>query len=328
MKSGFSMPLPDIDDIRAAASRIASHAVRTPLLESPQINDILGGRLLVKAETLQRTGSFKFRGAFNTIAQIPNNIRKNGIVAFSSGNHAQGVAAAALLHGVPAVIVMPKDAPGLKVANTIDYGAEVILYNRYTEDREAIAAGIAEKRGLSLVKPYDDPRVIAGQGTVGLEIIEQIDTPPDQVLAPCGGGGLISGTAIAIKDAAPDSCIYAVEPEEFDDTARSLKLQSRQKVGPEANSICDSLMPATPGEITFAINQRILSGGLVVSDNEVRQAMREGFLRLKLIIEPGGAVGLAAVLSGIVDCRNKITVVVCSGGNVDPSLFSEILGES
>ena len=322
------MTLPNIDDIRAAANRIASHAVRTPLLESPQINDILGGRLLIKAETLQRTGSFKFRGAFNTISQIPDKIRKNGIVAFSSGNHAQGVAAAALLHGVPAVIVMPEDAPGLKVANTIDYGAEVVLYNRYTEDREAIGAGIAEQRGLSLVKPYDDPRVIAGQGTVGLEIIEQINTLPDQVLAPCGGGGLISGTAIAIKDAAPDAYIYAVEPEEFDDTARSLKLRSRQQVGPEASSICDSLMPATPGEITFTINQRLLSGGLIVSDDEVRKAMREGFLRLKLVIEPGGAVGLAAVLSGVVDCRNKTTVVVCSGGNVDPSLFSEILGES
>ena len=319
------MTPPDIFDIRAAAQRIAPHTVRTPLLESSQINDIVGGRLLIKAETLQRTGSFKFRGAFNTISQIPDKIRKNGIVAFSSGNHAQGVAAAALLHGIPAVIVMPEDAPNLKVANTVDYGAEVVFYNRYTEDREAIGVGIAEKRSLSLVKPYDDPRVIAGQGTVGLEIIEQIDTSPDQVLVPCGGGGLISGVAIAIKNAVPDAYIYAVEPEEFDDTTRSLRLGTRQQIDPDAKSICDSLMPATPGEITFAINKRLLTGGLIVNDQAVGKAMREAFLRLKLVVEPGGAVGLAAALSGSIDCRDKTTVVVCSGGNVDPSLFSEIL---
>ena len=318
---------PTIDDIRAAAARIADKAVRTPLMESPHLNEAVGGRLLIKAEPLQRTGSFKFRGAFNTISQLSENERKNGVVAFSSGNHAQGVAAAAQLYGIPAVIAMPKDAPSLKVANTRGYGAEVVLYDRYIQDREAIGAAIADERGLSLIKPYDDPRIIAGQGTLGLEISEQIDTPPDQVLGPCGGGGLISGTAIAIMDAFPEANVYAVEPEAFDDTARSLRQGVRQEVASDASSICDSLMPPTPGELTFAINLKLLAGGLIVSDAQVREAMRQAFLRLKLVIEPGGAVALAAVLTGAVTCQNRTTVVVCSGGNVDPAFFAEILNE-
>ena len=296
-------------------------------MESPHLNEAVGGRLLIKAEPLQRTGSFKFRGAFNAISQLSENEKKNGVVAFSSGNHAQGVAAAAQLYSIPAVIVMPEDAPSLKVANTRGYGAEVVLYDRYTQDREAIGAAIADERGLSLIKPYDDPRIMAGQGTLGLEISEQIDTPPDQVLGPCGGGGLISGTAIAIKDAFPEADVFAVEPEEFDDTARSLRQGVRQEVAPDASSICDSLMPPTPGELTFAVNLELLAGGLIVSDAQVREAMRQAFLRLKLVIEPGGAVALAAVLTGAVTCQNRTTVVVCSGGNVDSTLFAEILNE-
>ena len=323
-----TLTTPTIDDIHAAAARIAAVAVRTPLMESPYLNDAVGGRLLIKAEPLQRTGSFKFRGAYNTISQLPENIIKNGVVAFSSGNHAQGVAAAAQLHDIPAVIVMPEDAPALKVANTRGYGAEVVLYDRYSQDREVIGAAIADERGLSLVKPYDDPRIIAGQGTLGLEIVEQIDTPPAQVLGPCGGGGLISGTAIAIKDSFPDANVYAVEPEEFDDTARSLRKGVRQEIDPHASSICDSLMPPTPGELTFAVNRKLLAGGLVVSDAQVREAMRQAFLRLKLVVEPGGAVALAAALTGAVKCRNKTTVVVCSGGNVDSTTFAEILNAS
>ena len=319
---------PNIDDIHTAAARIAEMVVRTPLIESPYLNDAVGGRLLIKAEPLQRTGSFKFRGAFNAISQSYENKRRKGVVAFSSGNHAQGVAAAAQLHDIPAVIVMPEDAPALKVANTRDYGAEVVLYDRIKQDREAIAASIADERCLSLIKPYDDSRIIAGQGTLGLEIAEQIDTPPDQVLCPCGGGGLISGTAIAIKDAFPEADVYAVEPEEFDDTARSLRQGVRQEIDPTASSICDSLMPPTPGVLTFAVNLHLLAGGLVVSDDQVREAMRQAFLRLKLVVEPGGAVALAAALSGVVKCYDRTTVVVCSGGNVDPIMFSAILNAS
>lgn len=320
--------IPTIDDIREASKRIRSWAYRTPLLESSHLNDYVGGRLLIKAEPLQRTGSFKFRGAFNAIAQIPNNKRKNGVVAFSSGNHAQGVAAAAQLHKIPATIVMPKDAPALKVNNTIGYGAEVVFYDRYTEDREAIGADIAHKKSLSLIKPYDDPRIIAGQGTLGLEITEQLDAHPDQVLVPCGGGGLISGTAIALKSRFPNASIFAVEPEEFDDTARSLKLGCRQTVVPNASTICDSLMPPTPGELTFKVNLSLLERGVTVSDIQVSEAMREAFLRLKLVVEPGGAVALAAALNGIVNCNEQTTVVVCSGGNIDASLFAQILSQA
>ena len=319
---------PTIEDIHAAAARIAAKAVRTPLMESPHLNDAVGGRLLIKAEPLQRTGSFKFRGAFNAISQLTENKRKKGVVAFSSGNHAQGVAAAAQLHGIPAVIVMPEDAPALKIANTRGYGAEVVLYDRSTHDREAIGAAIAVERGLSLIKPYDDPQVMAGQGTLGLEIAEQIDTNPAQVLGPCGGGGLISGTAIAIKNVFPNADVYAVEPEEFDDTARSLRQGVRQEIDPDASSICDSLMPPTPGELTFAVNLKLLAGGLVVSDAQVREAMRQAFLRLKLVVEPGGAVALAAALTGAVTCHDRTTVVVCSGGNVDLATFAEILNPS
>jgi len=322
---------PTIEDIRAAGARIESHAVRTPLLESPHLNDAVGGRLLVKAEPLQRTGSFKFRGAFNTLMQLTPAERENGVVAFSSGNHAQGVAAAAELLGIPAVIVMPEDAPALKVENTRGYGAEVVIYDRYTENREDIGARISTERGLALVRPYDDPRIIAGQGTIGLEIAEQLAeqniAAPDLVLGPCGGGGLISGTAIAIKDAYPEAHVFAVEPEDFDDTARSLKQGTRQEVDPDARTICDALMPPTPGELTFAVNLRLLAGGLVVSDAQAKEAMRQAFLRLKLVVEPGGVVALAAALSGSVDCRNKTTVAVCSGGNVDPAFFAEVLTE-
>lgn len=319
--------IPTIEDVRAAAGRIKPYAVRTPLLESPHLNDVVGGRLLIKAEPLQRTGSFKFRGAFNSISQLSENKQKKGVVTYSSGNHAQGLAAAAQLLGISAVIVMPEDAPALKIENTRGYGAEVILYNRYTENREHIGAQISAERGLSLIKPYDDPAIIAGQGTVGLEITEQLDSPPDQVLVPCGGGGLISGTAIAIKAVYPNADVFAVEPEDFDDTARSLKQGTRQEVEPDARSICDSLLPPTPGKLTFAVNLQLLTGGLVVSDAQAKEAMRQASLRLKLVVEPGGAVALAAVLSEAIKCRDRTTIAVCSGGNVDPSFFAEVLNE-
>ncbi|MEK9725038.1 MAG: threonine/serine dehydratase, partial [Rhodospirillaceae bacterium] len=250
------------------------------------------------------------------------------VVTYSSGNHAQGVAASAELLGIPAVIVMPEDAPALKIENTRGYGAEVVLYDRYTQSREAIGAELSAERGLTLVKPYDDPRIIAGQGTMGLEIAEQIDVAPDIVMAPCGGGGLISGLAIAVKDAFLAAQVFAVEPEGFDDTARSLRQGTRQEADPDARSICDALLPPTPGELTFEVMKHLLAGGLVVSDAQAKEAMRQAFLRLKLVVEPGGAVALAAALSGVVDCRNKVTVAVCSGGNVDPAFFAEVLTEA
>ncbi len=326
MTSSPELIVPTIDDIRAAAERISGLAVRTPLLESPHLNEMVGGRLLVKAEPLQRTGAFKFRGAYNTLVQIPENEHKSGVVAFSSGNHAQGVAHAAELLGMPAVIVMPEDAPPLKVENTRGYGAEVVLYDRYTENREEIGATIAEERGATLVKPYDDPRIIAGQGTAGLEITEQLDGDLDQVVCPVGGGGLASGVAIAIKSAYPNADVYAAEPDGYDSMGRSLKAGAITGNDPDAGAtICDALLPKSPGDFTFAIGQDFLAGGLAVTDDQVRSAMAQAFLRLKLVVEPGGAAGLAAALSGVIDCRGKTTVAICSGGNVDPALFADVL---
>ncbi|MBM09794.1 MAG: pyridoxal-5'-phosphate-dependent protein [Magnetovibrio sp.] len=318
---------PSFDDIRSAAKRIAGHAVLTPLLESDYLNNLVGGRLLIKAEPLQRTGSFKFRGAFNALSQIPVHERDKGVVAFSSGNHAQGVACAAQLLGIPAKIIMPEDAPSLKIRNTRSYGAEVILYDRYTQDREAIGAEIAERNGSTLVKPYDDPHVIAGQGTVGLEITEQLDNQLDQVICCVGGGGLISGVALAIKEVYRDAAVFASEPIGFDSMGRSLKAGKRVGNDPNSTTICDALMPPKPGEYTFAIGYELLSGGLSVSDDQVRSAMAKAFLHLKLVVEPGGIVALAAALDGLLDCKGKTTIIICSGGNVDPKFFTEVLND-
>ncbi|MBM3517314.1 MAG: threonine/serine dehydratase [Alphaproteobacteria bacterium] len=321
-------PAPSAAECRAAAGRLAGVAVRTPLLEAPLLNEQVGGRVLVKAEVLQRTGSFKFRGAYNRIGRLSPEARAGGVVAFSSGNHAQGVALAARLLGVPAVIVMPNDAPAVKIANTRRYGAEVVLIERDDELRERVARELTAERGATLVKPFDDPLVIAGQGTVGLEIVAQAEEAgirPDAVLVPCGGGGLVSGTAIALTEHWPDVAIHAVEPEGFDDTRRSLASGRRERNPRETGSTCDALLSPTPGEVTFAINRRLLAGGLAVSDSEVAHAMAVAFDTLRLVIEPGGAVALAAVLSAKFDARRKTVVVVASGGNVDPALFAEVL---
>jgi threonine dehydratase len=326
--SPWSTP-PDINDVKSAAVRIAPYAVCTPLLESPHFNEIIGGRLLVKAEPLQRTGSFKFRGAFNTVSQLSAEEAAGGVVAYSSGNHAQGVAAAAQILGLPAVIVMPEDAPATKIANTKSYGAEVVLYDRNSGDREALGEEISRDRGASLIRPYDDSRIIAGQGTTGLEIAEQVterNLDLDAVLVCCGGGGLISGCATALAHEMPQAEILAVEPEDFDDTARSLEAGERLDVVPGGQSFCDALLSPTPGELTFGINKRLLTGGLAVSDAQVAAAMRQAYNRLKLVVEPGGAVALAAALSGVFDCRGKTVAVVCSGGNVDAELFAQVLG--
>jgi threonine dehydratase len=319
---------PDIAAIRAAAGRIAGHAVMTPLLESPAVNARLGGRLLIKAEPLQRTGSFKFRGAFNALSQLDARDRRAGVVAWSSGNHAQGVAAAAQALGIPAAIVMPSDAPAIKLANTREYGAQIILYDRYAEDREAIGRRIAGDRGARIVAPYDEPWVIAGQGTCGLEIAAAAaarDIRLDAVLIPCGGGGLTAGCCIALAATSPATAVIAVEPEGFDDTGRSLAADERRGNPPGGASFCDALLAPMPGEITFAINRRHLAGALAVSDRETAAAMAFAFTAFKLVVESGGAVALAAILAGKYDIAGRSVAVVASGGNVDPTDFGAVL---
>ena len=319
---------PTIIDIEDAARRLSGMAVVTPLLESPVVNKRLGGRLLIKAEPMQRTGSFKFRGAYNRLSRIDGDAKKRGVVAYSSGNHAQGVAAAAQILGMPAVIVMPADAPAIKIRNTKSYGAEVVTYDRLNESREAIGQKLQRERGAVLVPPFDDPFIIAGQGTIGLELAQQAEAAGatlDAVLAACSGGGLLAGIATAMKARQPSVAVYAVEPQGFDDLSRSLKSGKRETNDPGARSICDALLAPTPGELTFSINSHLLSGGFAVSDDEVRQAMAVAFEDYKLVVEPGGAVALAAVLSGKFPARGKTVAVVCSGGNVDPDVFASAI---
>jgi threonine dehydratase len=316
-------------DIDAAARVLAPYAVRTPLLSPPVLNERVGTRVFLKPEMLQRTGSFKFRGAFNKLASIPMAARGGGVVAFSSGNHAQGVAAAAQILNMQATIVMPADAPLSKRERTKAYGAEVVLYDRDREDREAIAREIAGKRGATLVRPYDDPFVIAGQGTVGREIAEDmaaLGLTPDIVVAPASGGGLIAGVATAVKARFPQAVLMSGEPEAFDDHARSLRAGKRQAHGAQGRTICDALMASIPGEITFAINSRLLAQGITASDAEVEIAVGFAFRELKLVVEPGGAVGLAALLAGRIDARGKNVVIVLSGGNVDADMFARLIG--
>jgi threonine dehydratase len=312
-------------DIESAAARLKGMAVETPLIESPALNERLGGRVLIKAETLQRAGAFKFRGAYNKISQLTAEARARGVVACSSGNHAQGVALAASILGAPAVIVMPADAPAMKVANTRGYGAEVVHYDRYTEDREAITSAIAADRGMTIVWPFDDPDIVAGQGTVGLELVGQAGERLDVVLCPVGGGGLIAGVSTAVKHHWPKTEVWGVEPADFDDTRRSLESGAREQINGEARSMCDALQSPSPGKITFPINQRNLAGVLTVTDAEVAEAMRYAFATLKLVVEPGGAVALAALLAGKLDLSGRSAGIVLSGGNVDPELFARVL---
>ena len=319
---------PDISDILAARERIKAFAVVTPLLEHPALNAKTGGRILLKAETMQRVGAFKFRGAYNAVSQLEKLKYPGGVVACSSGNHAQGVAAAATLCGMRSLIVMPADAPKLKLKRTRDFGAEVVTFDRATEDRDAIAARICAERTAAFVHPFDDFNVIAGQGTVGLELMEQAaakGVTPDAVLVCCSGGGLTSGVAMAVKAANAATKIYSVEPAGFDKLARSLKSGRREQNASMTGSICDALMANAAGELTFAIAKRTLAGGLVVTDDEVREAMRFAFLELKLVVEPGGAVALAAVLAGKIPVNGQTVVAVLSGGNVDPADFASII---
>ncbi|HEY4078264.1 MAG TPA: threonine/serine dehydratase [Rhizomicrobium sp.] len=312
--------MPSFTDIQLAAARIAPHAVRTPLVESPVLSAHIGGRVFLKLETLQRTGSFKFRGACNRLAMIPPNQRAAGVVAFSSGNHAQGVAAAAQLFDMPAVIVMPADAPRAKIEGTRALGAEVVTYDRVHEDREAIATHICTERGAVLVRPFDDAAIIAGQGTIGLEIVEDVarfGVVPDAVLAPCSGGGLVSGVALAMKGMGMAARVHSVEPENFDGMRRSLEAGRRVIAPGGALSIADALMTPTPGEIVFALADDLLAPGFSVSDDELTQAVAFAARNLKLLVEPGGAAALAALLARKIDAHGKCVVLILSGGNVD-----------
>src|SRR5882757_1736622 len=327
--SESSLPLPvSPADIDAAARVLAPFAVRTPLLSSPVLNERVGAKVFLKPEMLQRTGSFKFRGAFNKLSSIPQHERGGGVVAFSSGNHAQGVAASAKILDMQATIVMPADAPLSKRERTKAYGAEVVLYDRDKEDREAISNSIAAKRGATLVRPYDDPFVIAGQGTAGREIAEDmaaLGLSPDIVVAPASGGGLIAGVATAVKAKFPNAELIVAEPQGYDDHALSLRAGHREAHHAAGRTICDALMAAMPGEMTFAINSKLLAKGVVASDEEVGAAVAYAYRELKLVVEPGGAVGLAALLAGRFDVAGKNVVIVLSGGNVDADLFAELV---
>jgi threonine dehydratase len=319
---------PTLADIEAAAGRIAGAAVRTPLLESPALNERTGCRVLIKAETLQRVGAFKFRGAYNRLSLLTPDERTRGVVAFSSGNHAQGVALAARLLDMPAIIVIPSDAPAVKVAATRAYGAEIRFYDRANEDREAIAAELAQRREAIVVPAFDDPHIIAGQGTVGLEIADQAETlgtPIDLVVGPVGGGGLMSGVGLATRARHPTARMVGVEPAGFDDARRSLAAGERVGAPAAARSLCDALESPMPGKLTFPILQRTLSDILTVTDAEVAEAMRYAFEVLKLVVEPGGSVALAALLAGKLDVDGRVAAIVLSGGNVDPELFRRVL---
>jgi threonine dehydratase len=323
--------LPTAADVAAAAARIAGHAVMTPLFRCPALDARVGGTVLLKAENLQRTGSFKFRGAFNRIAQIDPARRAAGVVAASSGNHAQGVAAAAAALGMPATIVMPADAPAIKIAGTRALGAEVVFYDRARQDRETIARTIATDRGASVIPPFDDPQVIAGQGTVGRELMAQaaaLGLTVDDVVVPVGGGGLVAGIGLAVRDAQPAARIYAVEPAGYDDHRRSLAAGRRVANDTAAVAFCDALLARMPGALTWRLNAARLSGAFAVTDDTVRAAMAFAFRELKLVVEPGGAAALAALLSGRHDARGRTVAVILSGGNVDPETFVTALRQT
>lgn len=322
-----AISLPGIADIHAAAARLSGLIIETPLIESQELNKRFGGRILFKPETLQRTGSFKFRGAYNKLSSLSAEERSRGVVAFSSGNHAQGVAASAAMFGVKAVIAMPSDAPAMKIANVRKMGAEVVPFDRFRDDRMTVIRPYME-RGMVLVPPFDDPAIIAGQGTIGLELMRQataLGVDLAAVIVPCGGGGLSSGISVAVKDASPDTAIWAVEPEHFDDTRRSLAAGARVSNEPGHSSICDALLTAEPGVITFEINRRNLTGGIAVSDQAAAQAMRDAMAYLKLVVEPGGCVALAALSSGEIELSGKCIAVVLSGGNVDFGTYAGIM---
>lgn len=312
----------DIALIRAAAERLSGHARLTPLLNAPLLDRIAGRRIFVKAECLQWTGSFKYRGAWSAVSALAANVRAKGVLAYSSGNHGQGLALAATQHGVDCVVLMPSDAPAVKIANTMAYGAEVILYVRATEDRDALGAALAKARDLALIKPFDDAQVIAGQGSIGLEIATQARAAHVSsacVITCCGGGGMTAGIALALQADAPHLTVRPAEPEGFDDTARSLAAGRILRNTRSSGSLCDAIVTPQPGQLTFPILQRLCGPGLVVSDDEALQAMALAFAHLRIVLEPGGAVALAAALFR--PDLPQTVIAVASGGNVDPAIF-------
>jgi len=318
---------PDFEDVLAARERLTGAAVRTPLLAAPLLSERLGARVYLKPECLQRTGSFKFRGAWNAVQALGPAARK-GVVACSSGNHAQGVAEAARLAGVPATIVMPKDAPAPKRVRTERSGARVILYDRDREDREAIAARLAEAEGLAFVHPFEDRNVIAGQGTVGLEIADDcvaLGVAPEIVLVPCSGGGLSAGVSLALTERFPDAAVYVAEPAGFDDYGRSLASGTLQRNAALSGSVCDALLSPAPGSVGWQINSRRLAGGVAATDSEALFAVGFAFDELRLVVEPGGAVALAALLAGRLQVANRTVVVVLSGGNIADATLTDAL---
>ena len=324
----MTLHTPSFEGVQDAARQIAGLAVRTPLIESPALNERLGGRVLMKAETLQRAGAFKFRGAYNRISRLTDEEKARGVVAYSSGNHAQAVAAAAKMVGTSAIIVMPADSPKVKVEGVIGFGGEVRMYDRYTESREAIGEEIAASKGSILVRPFDDPFIIEGQGTAGLEIVEQAAElgvgALDQLLCGTSGGGLMAGINLSMAALSPATTCWGVEPVDYNDTQISLAAGERLTHAPARGTICDALMTDRPGELTFPINRR-LAGILTVTDAEVAEAVRYAFRTLKLVVEPGGAVSLAALLTGKISAADQTTAIVLSGGNIDPALFSAII---
>ncbi|MEO0963019.1 MAG: threonine/serine dehydratase [Pseudomonadota bacterium] len=317
-----------LDLIEDAAARLRGQSVVTPLLSHGGLDRLVGGRVFLKAENLQHIGAFKFRGAYTALSRFDEDTRAKGVVAWSSGNHAQGVAMAARAFGVPATIVMPHDAPAAKRERTIALGAHVVGYDRASEDRQAFAMAISQEGGQARIAPYDDIDVMSGQGTVGLEIVEQLRAAgevADQVLVPCGGGGLTAGLSTAVKALSAESRIVTVEPQGFDDTRRSLAAGARCENPSTTGSICDALLAPKPGELTFEVNRKNVCEGVAVSDAEVAHAMRFAFHELKLVVEPGGAIALAALLNGSVQTKGQTSVAVLSGGNADAALFADVL---
>jgi len=316
--------LPTFEDVKAATARIKGVVTRTSLLRSVELDRATGGNIFVKPECLQLTGAFKLRGAYNGLSALGEEEKKRGVVAFSSGNHGQAVAYAARLLGISATIVMPETAPKIKIEKTRSHGPKIVLYDPEKEDREVLARAIAEQGGQTVVPSFDDPYIIAGQGTAALEVIK--DAPSlDAYLTPAGGGGLLAGAVLAFEQLSPETRLYSAEPESHNDHQRSFAAGKRVRLENPAPTICDALLPLTPGEMTFAINSRHVAGGVTVSDDEVRSAMRFAFENLKIVAEPGGAAALAAVLAGKVETKGKSIAVMISGGNVDPAFFREIL---
>ena len=322
------MQVPSFDDVASAQRRLSGHVVRTPMLRNTLLDQLTGGTILLKAETLQRTGSFKLRGATNAALQLSPEARRAGVVTHSSGNHGQALACAASGVGTAATIFMPIDAPRVKVESTRRWGADIVHYDRVRDDRDAMARAHAERTGAALIPPFDHPHVIAGQGTLALELVEDAGKAGfgmDALLVCTGGGGMIAGCALAVEGASPGTQVYAVEPEGADDTVRSLKSGVREGNPPGGSQLCDALLSKMPGELTFAVNQPRLAGGAAVSDEEVLAAIAFAFTHLKLVVEPGGAVCLAALLAGKFDAKGRVVGAVLSGGNVDPGVFARAL---